>query len=388
MTGLEWIVASLKPEYRDKVQGILKNYEDDDSITTDAQELLKILADGMYKEDAVEEELTQQGRSDKDIDDALAEIGSEYLQPKVWHSNEKAGTLTKWDIVSQPMDLNEYYSVLHNKRDRRELDKKEYLTEAEDFASEFPELVKILLADISKKTGRDVTKLKLEQWQDTCWTVRELYDGDIYGYKGTVDSRQLIFNGDKRAVYAGVAVVKEAGYAMVKSPDGDYVPPTTINPLAGNLFGLDQYVDTNPAFEKNVANIRECRENILTGYKAVLVYDTACEMIAKYTKLKDFVCFKQGADQIKEEIKAINAYVPILYLSISETNYSDKDAQKKKLEALREYLCPLDVDGVVIEKKHYQEAWDLLSANNMRVFGRNTQEFFLTLGGQGYEYKQ
>ena len=390
VTGIEWAIASLKPKYREMVQGLLNGEEspEDLSIKNDMYELLRILSEGMYKEDATEEELTQQGKSDEEIDKALAEIGSEYMQEKEWHtSTEPQEGLTKWDILFHPSELNEYYFTLHSKRAGAEPDKKEYLAEVKDFVAEFPELVKKLLADVKKKTGRDVTKLKLEEWQGTCWAVKELYDKDIYGYKATVDSRHNIFNGDERASFAGVAVIKEAGYITAKDQAGDYIPPSTNNPLTGSMLGLEQYLDTNPSQEKNLQDLEECRENILLGYRNVLIYDTCCEMIARYTKLKEFTVFQQGAGDIADEIQAINSFVPILYMSISKTNYNDKESQKKKLELLREYFTPLDIKAMAIRKKDYDDAWKLINKDYMIVFGRNTGEFFNTMGGRGDEYK-
>ena len=396
VTDTEWLIASLKPEYRAKVQGLLERpgcvFDENTEelhVRDEMHELYKIFAEAMFKEDAAEEELTEQGRSSEDIEKALAGVDSEYRLPREWHpSTEPTEELTKWEILSHPQELNEYYFTLHSKRAGAEPDKKEYLAEVKDFVAEFPELVKKLLADITKATGRDVTKLKLEQWQRTCWTVKELYDKNIYGYRQTVDNRHNIFNGDERASFAGVAVIKEAGYAMEKSPDGDYIPPSTNNPLAGSMIGLEQYIDTNPFYEKNIDNLRECRDNILQGYHNVLIYDTACEMIANYTKLKEFTIFKQGAGEIEEEIQAINSYVPILYLSISKTNYGDKENQRKKLKVLREQFAPLDTSTMAIREKDYKEAWELLTKDYMEVFARNTQQFFNTLGGWGNEYKQ
>lgn len=392
----EWLIASLKPEYRAKVEGLLERpgcvFDEDTEelhVRDEMHELYKIFADGMFKEDAAKEELTQQGKSEEEIDKALEDIDSEYLLPREWHaSTEPQEGLTKWEILSHPQDLNEYYFTLHSKRAGAEPDKKEYLAEVKDFVAEFAELVKKLLADVTKKTGRDVTKLKLEQWQRTCWTVKELYDKDIYSYRATVDSRHNIFNGDERASFAGVAVIKEAGWAMDKTQDGDYIAPSTTNPLTGSMLGLEQYLDTNPSWEKNIENLQECRENILDGYRNVLIYDVACEMIAKYTKLKEFTIFQQGAGDIADEIQAINSFIPILYMSISKTNYNDKENKKKKLELLREQFTPLDIKGQAIRQKDYNDAWKLLNKDHMIVFGRNTSEFFNTLGGWGDEYKQ
>ena len=376
VTGLEWLIASLKPEYRERVQGLLQgndSEQDSSFVSEEMQELMRILAEGMYKQDTAEAELTQQGRTDEDIEATLAEIGSEYLQPKKWISNEKAEGLTKWELLYNYSVPISFYC--------KEAGKKEWLELAKDFKAEFPELVKILLADIKKRTGRDVAKLKLEQWRSTCWTVRELYEKDVYGYKDTVDSTTNAFDGDERASYAGVAVIKKAGSAMKKSQDGDYIAPDITNPLTGTAIGLEQYLDNNPAHEKNIKNLEECIDNIEQGYRCVLIYDVACEMIAKYTKLKEFIVFKQGADQIAEEIKAINAFVPMLYLSISETNYSDKENQKQKLEVLRKYFKPIDIDSLGIDPKDYDKAWKLLNKDYMEVFARNTGIFFRTLGG-------
>ena len=376
VTGLEWLIASLKPEYRERVQGLLQGNDDEQEssfVSEEMQELMRILAEGMYKEDTAEAELTQQGRTDHDIEAKLEEIGSEYLQPKKWIASEKAEGLTKWELIYNCSSPMRYYCT--------EADKKEKLAITKEFVADFAELTKALLADIKKKTGKDVTKLKPEQWQGTCWKIKELYDKDIYGYKDIVDSTTNAFDGDERASFAGVAVIKEAGSAMRKSPDGDYIAPEITNPLTGTAIGLEQYLESNPAHEKNIKNLEECIDNIEQGYRCVLIYDVACEMIAKYTKLKEFVIFKQGADQIAEEIKALNAFVPMLYLSISETNYSDKENQRQKLAVLREHFKPIDTSRLGIDQVDYDRAWKLLNKDYMDVFSRNTGIFFRTLGG-------
>lgn len=376
VTGLEWLIASLKPEYRERVQGLLQGNDDEQEssfVSEEMQELMRILAEGMYKEDSAEAGLTQQGKTDHEIEAKLEEIGSEYLQPKKWITSEKAEGFTKWELIYNYSVPMKFFCT--------EADKKEKLAIIKDFIADCPELIKAMLTDITKKTGRDVTKLKPEQWLTTCWKIKELYEKDIYGYKQFVDSTTNAFDGDERASYAGVAVIKEAGSAMRRSPSGDYIAPEITNPLTGTAIGLEQYLDSNPAHEKNIKNLEECIDNIEQGYRCVLIYDTACEMIARYTKLKEFVIFKQGAEQIAEEIKAINAFVPMLYVSISETNYSDKENQRQKLEVLREHFKPIDTSKLGINQADYDKAWKLLNKDYMEVFARNTQEFFRTLGG-------
>ena len=379
VNGVDWLIASLKPEYRDKVATVISGNYNEDEETGKLQVFFEILHKLFLKEESTKEEMEELGYSEEEIQDAIDALGEEYILPMEWHRAEDAPeTYTKWDILQYSVDFEECYYCIEGDTEE---DPKEYLEQAKDFATEFPELCSLLLQDISKKTGKDVTKIKPDKWQKTCWKVKSLYDMNIYDYQEHIDSGAVIYNGQWRPTFAGIAIIKSPGIIdYAQDNNGDYTEPTPANFFLGKMVGLEQYMKDNPMREENLEDLQECRSFILNGYKQALAFDVACELIADYTKLKDFTIFKVGADKLAERIRSINTIVPLLILNIDKLHYANPLEKEEKLSILKKEFAPLELEPLQIGKAELKKAKGMLT-DGMSAFRKQDGVFMDVLLG-------
>ena len=85
-------------------------------------------------------------------------------------------------------------------------------------------------------------------------------------------------------------------------------------------------------------------------------WNTALDLIAQAFDLEEIKIGKMRLETIKNMIEAYNALVKNLYRSIKEMDYPDKELQKKKLEVLKDILCPIDLDRIKIPKEQIEKA--------------------------------
>ena len=378
MSPGDWLIACLKPEYREKVANTFTGNHDEQEMgkLVVFNELLHKI---FYKEEKTKEEMEELGYTEEEIQDAIDALGDEYLLPTEWHRAEDTPeTFTKWEALQYSVDFEECYYCIEGGVSS---DPAEYLEQAKDFATEFPELCSLLLQDISKKTGKDVTKIKPDKWQKTCWKVKSLYDMNIYDYQEHIDSGAVIYNGQWRPTFAGIAIIKSPGIIdYAQDNNGDYTEPTPANFFLGKMVGLEQYMKDNPMREENLEDLQECRSFILNGYKQALAFDVACELIADYTKLKDFTIFKVGADKLAERIRSINTIVPLLILNIDKLHYANPLEKEEKLSILKKEFAPLELEPLQIGKAELKKAKGMLT-DGMSAFRKQDGVFMDVLLG-------
>ena len=164
-----------------------------------------------------------EGGTEADADEAQQKKDYErgLATPVKWHYYEEApADLTKWDIVEA--GLMSFYGDLFCGMDVSE---GEYLAELEDFLTEFRELADAIIADIEKLylTGKDplqplpvegreplkdIASLPLQDWSSTVFSWGDLYKLDVYGFKKGAEADTTIFDGNKRAILNGIAILR------------------------------------------------------------------------------------------------------------------------------------------------------------------------------------
>ena len=65
-------------------------------------------------------------------------------------------------------------------------------------------------------------------------------------------------------------------------------------------------------------------------------------------------------DGIEDKIRAFNELVPILYKKIHDTDYTDGELKKKKLQVLKDLFQPIDYEALTIPEENKEAAEKLL----------------------------
>lgn len=365
MTAEEWQAAITTPAMREALTKMKATDGSGFEYTSDiAQERLveraKIIFSGGTEEDA-------------DKAQAEREHSRGLSMPATWHYYEDPPTdLTKWDIVET--GLMEYYGCIFCGMDGSE---EEYLAELEDFLTEFRELVDVIIADIEKRylTGKDplqplpvkgrkplkdIASLPLTQWSSTVFSWDDLYSRDVYGFKAFVDNDQVIFDGNRRALFNGIAIIRPSDI-IGKSPRiderGNYIEPDLRHTLSN--FTLEAFFPESEDFADNLEIVEDARETLLDSYYFVKGYNLALEMIAGYYDVPELTVFQMDLAGLEDKMDALNGLVPILYKKITDTDYRDKELQSKKLQVLKDLFTEIDYKALAIPEESIERAREL-----------------------------
>lgn len=299
------------------------------------------------------------GMTDKEADEAQDEKEVELgLHKKcTWHYYEDPPTdLTKWEVL-QTGDLFEWYRSLEGECYEGKSYEESLLEDIEAFKKEFPELVEIILKDMERYIKGASTK-SIEEWINTYYEWEDLYSMDFYGFRKDYVSDFEIFDGNKRALFNGVAILRPSDLldrSMRIDKETGYYQPPEIRGLSKE-YGLEAYFTDNEDYAENVENLEITRKQLLESLYFMNGWNTALDLIAQAFDLEEIKIGKMRLETIKNMIEAYNALVKNLYRSIKEMDYPDKELQKKKLEVLKDILCPIDLDRIKIPKEQIAKA--------------------------------
>jgi len=283
--------------------------------------------------------------------------------PVKWHTKEEPpAELTKWDVIEQDVLLKLYPAKLDVSGN--EYSESNFTRSMEDFVAEFRELVTAILKDIDKsffKGEPGLSVLPVSEWGTTLFSNRELYEKDFYGKRATVESDTSIFEGERRAIYNGIAIIR-ANDLLDRSPRiderGFYVEPeikSTLSPytLEGFFTDAEEYAD-------NVDIVESSRQMLFESYYHLKGYNYALELIGKYYDVPELTVFQMDVEDIEERIQALNDLVPSLYSKIYAIQYGDSQLKAKKLQVLKDFFQPLDYKVLNIPEENKLEAHKLL----------------------------
>lgn len=294
--------------------------------------------------------------------------------PVKWHYYEEApADLTKWDIVEA--GLMYFYGGLFCGMDVSE---GEYLAELEDFLTEFRELADAIIADIEKLylTGKDplqplpvegreplkdIASLPLQDWSSTVFSWGDLYKLDVYGFKKDAEADTTIFDGNKRAILNGIAILR-ASDLLDRSPrineSGYYVEPDIMHTLSN--FTLEAFFPEAEDYADNLEIVETARQTLIESYYHLKGYNYALEIIASFYDVPEIAIFQMNTSGIEDKIRAFNGLVPILYKKILDTDYEDKELKERKLQVLKDLFQPIDYEALTIPEEKKEAAQQLL----------------------------
>ena len=305
------------------------------------------------------------GGTEKDADKAQEENDRQrgLTVPCQWHYYEDPPEeLTKWDIIEQELLLELYPADLDGSGDA--YSESNYTASMEDFVAEFRELVTTILKDIAKKhptEGASLPQLPVKEWLTTGWSWRDLYKLDFYGEREQAEADISVFDGNKRALFNGVAILR-ASDLIDRSPRiderGYYVEPD-ISPTLSN-FTLEAFFTEAEDYADNIEIVETARQTLIESYYHLKGYNLTLELIARFYEVPEMTVFQMDTDGIEDKIRAFNELVPILYKKILDTDYGDKELQAKKLQVLKELFQPIDYEAIAIPAENVEQAEELL----------------------------
>lgn len=384
MTAEEWREAITTPAMKKALRDMKATDGSGTEYTKDiaAKRLIeraKVIFSGGTEADA------DKAQQERDYEKGLA-------TPVEWHYYEDPPKgLTKWDIIESGK-LYCFYGVLFCGMDGSE---SEYLEELEDFLTEFRELADVIIADIEKLylkgenplqplpvEGRgplkDIASLPLTDWSSTVFLWEDLYKLDVYGFKEDAEEDTIIFDGNHRALFNGIAILR-ASDLLGRSPrideNGYYVEPDMRHRLSN--FTLEAFFPEAEDYADNVDIVETARQSLIESYYHLKGYNYALELIARFYEVPEFTVFKMDTDGIEDKIRAFNELVPILYKKIHDTDYTDGELKVKKLQVLKDLFQPIDYEALTIPEENKEAAEKLLEG--FKAFQPEGTELFHNL---------
>lgn len=372
MTAEEWQEAITTPAMKEALRDMRTTDGRGTELTRQIAtmrliERAKVIFDGGTEEEA--DKLQQK----KDYERGLA-------TPVKWHSAEEPpADLTKWDIIEQELLLDFYPADLDGSGD--EWSEENFSRSMEDFVAEFRELVTAILKDIDKKHFKGepgLSNVPVSEWLTTLYSWRELYRTDFYGERAEAESDIQIFNGNRRAILNGIAILRPsdlAGKSTRIDERGYYVEPeikTALQPftLEGFFMEAEDYAD-------NIEIAETSRQSLIESYYHVQGYNASLDMIAAYYDVPELTVFKMNIAVLEDQIDAFNSLVPILYRKIKDTDYTDTELKEKKLQVLKDFFQPVEYKALTIPEEN-REAAELL-LEEFKAFQPENSDRFNTL---------
>lgn len=301
-----------------------------------------------------------------------------------WHIYEEAPEgLTKWELIRADADGDAYFSEYIPALTGEEITPEAFIADAEAFKKEFPELVEAAFKALDAmgytygEEGKEkpFSACPVEEWETTVFTWRELYNASFPGFREDIESDFNIFDGDKRAILNGVAVIRPSDFLLKPingrtcaaiDENGYFVEPDG-ETLFSNLFGLNAYLPDNPESGDNIDKVERNRAALDESLRFIIGYDIALELIAKEIGIPDFTIFKADGERCLTRTRALNGLFDLLYTHIDEIAYRDKERKAAKLQALRDVFYPIDTDALSVSEGRRKKAAKMLEG--LEAFG-------------------
>jgi len=330
--------------------------------------------------------------SQKEWQDVQIKLALEEMRESVpfqWHNYKDPPTdLTKWDIIES--GKLSFYGVTLCGMDGTP---QEFLEETQDFINEFKELTDIIIKDIDNRyfdEGAGISSLPLEEWETTVFEWEQLYNKDFYGFKEEIDSKTTIFDGNRRALRNGIAILRPSDL-LGKSPcideSGYYIEPTIQHALSS--ISLEAFFPEAEDHAETAEDLELTMESFKDSIYFLKGYNYSIDIIAEYYEVPELAIFKTKLSFIEEKVAAYNSLVPILYKKIKDTDYIDRALRVKKLRVLKDFFHVIEWDRLTIPEKNQEEAKALLK--DFKAFKpEHSQQFLLLLcirskGNEEYE---
>lgn len=296
--------------------------------------------------------------------------------PVKWNQYTEPPTdLTKWDIIEDELLLELYPASLDGQDPYTESN---FTASMRDFYNEFKELVDFVLKDMDnryfKKDEVQASKLKLDEWETTTISWRRLYELDFYGERAKAEGDTNVFEGNRRALFNGVAIVRPSDLISssryIDKESGDYIAPE-LNCSITNA-SLEAFFTEAENYADNVELVEDARQTLKESYYFVQCFNYIISRIAVVYSVPQLDVFALPINILEKRISAFNALVPILYKQIKGTDYGDKELQAKKMQVLIDNFQPVEYEKLTIADGDKAKLEELIK--DFQTFKDNSSE--------------
>ena len=350
-------------EWRELVSPtIFKLIDEDSQLGEKEAELIKqsirerrLITDARYMyEGGLSESEAQKKRQE-------GEVREGFIKACQWHYYEDSpeGLLTKWEVLIEG-ELLEYYPYYEDGTTEADA-----LEMCKAFVAEFPTVVQALLEDMGKRYGMEELKgLPVEKWLETVYSWEDLYKLDFYGFRATQTDDTAIFNGNKRALLNGVAIVRASDLGRCTRIDpetGYYIAPDLRKSLLP--LSLEAFFTESEEYSDNIDIVEQARDLLKSSVYFVDGFNKALELIASMFDIEEVKLFTVDTSVLKDRVEALNSSIYMLYRRIKNTDYEEPELREKKLEVLRDIFQPIDLNKLRIPEEKLE-----LAKQNMKDF--------------------
>lgn len=302
----------------------------------------------------------------------------------IWHVYEEAPEgLTKWELIRADAEGDAYFSEYIPALTGEEITPEASIADAEAFKKEFPELVEAAFKALDamgytygeEGAEKPLSSIPVSEWETTVFSWRELYNADFPGFRKEIESDYSVFDGDKRALLNGVAVLRPSDFLLkpingrtcAAIDENGYFKEPEGEALYSNMFGLSAYLPDNPESGDNIDRVERNRATLEESLHFIIGYDAALELIAKEIGIPDFNIFRADGERCLSRTEALNGLFDLLYTHIDEIAYRDKERKAAKLQALRDVFYPIDTEAFTISEARKKKAAEMLEG--LQAFG-------------------
>ena len=304
-------------------------------------------------------------------EDEIKNIENKYrmTKPVTFHLYENPPEdLNKWEIL-ETGDLFEYYRSLEGADEEgNELPNDKYdqaiLEDVKAFKKEFPTVFKAVLKDMHKYIG-DVADTPIEEWNTITYEWKDLYKANYYSFNETYLDDISIFDGNKKAIFNGVAILQEGTFNKLTIDDnGYYKAPNVWGSLAD--LSLEAFFTDSRNYADNTEDVEIARETLLESYYYMLGFNKALDLIEDYFDLPQLEVFKFNTSAMANRMEAFDSLVAMLFKDIKERDYEDKNLQNKKLDVLKNFFFPLECNKITIPQENIDKV--INSFSDSKIF--------------------
>jgi hypothetical protein len=186
------------------------------------------------------------------------------------------------------------------------------------------------------------------------------------------------FNGNKRALLNGVAIVRPSDSLDNSSridEHGYYIEPKLQSSLEN--YSLEAFFPESEDYATNADIMESSREIFLGSYYFIMSYNYVIDRIADIYDVPELDVFKMEIEGLSSRMDTYNDLIPVLYTRIKDTDYNDKELQAKKLQVVKDYFLPVEYKSLVIPEDCKAQIEELLK--DFKAFKPENSDRFYTL---------
>lgn len=274
----------------------------------------------------------------------LKELKKLYMKETIDHNHLiQKNSIKKWDFLKRYL-LSDFYECFNNRNEEN----------FKEFMLDFEKLYNIILEDILNKL-----QLRTDDVFQRAYTLRELYDLDLFAYRKIFAPSSLLSN-NYNAVKNGVAIIKDSSLTELSKAkidkNGDYIPPNIKTYLSS--LGLNAYMGEEG--KQKTVEIKEDYQAIKESYYFIQGYNRGLKIISDMYDLKDVEVFAVEQKAIEDYIKELNVKFIVLKKKIENSYHENKAEQQEKLMTLNKVFEVIHLEKLQTSKKNINEFTKIL----------------------------